>query len=991
MFLYILFRECRVFSIRKKLFLISLFFLLSATPTSEAQFNFYETDNVRLVYYGELQAYLAAHAVRCFENSYRFHSKHWDYKSKKKMTVLLYDLTDFGNAGATSIPWNSISVAIAPNSYTYETLPANERINWVMNHEMVHVVALDKPSRRDRFFRSIFFGKVSVTADHPVTMLYGYFTSPRRSAPIWFHEGIAVFHETWMAGGLGRALGSYDEMVFRTKVRDGNRFYYPVGLEAEGTKIDFQIGVNSYLYGTRFLSYLAYRHGPESLVNWVNRVEGSKAYFLSQFKKVYGVSLHRMWSEWIDWERRFQKENLELIRKYPITSYINISSGALGSISRAYYDKSDEKLYAAINFPGQIAHISEIDIKSGDIKKICYIKSAALYFVTSLAYDPDSKTLFYTEDHHSWRDIKSINLNTGRSKMLLKDARIGDLVFNATDQSLWGIRHFNGISTLVRIPYPYEEWNQIYSWPYGKDIYDLDISPDGKSISCALAEISGRQSLIMMKTEKLTAGDSTYNVLFDFGNSNPSNFIFSDDGRYLFGSSYYSGVSNIYRFNIEADTMEAVTNSETGFFRPLPVSDDSLIDMNYTGKGFMPVKIANNTIEDINAIKFLGQKIVKKYPLLKDWVIKSPVSINLDTLNSDSGKYYDFSYMKLSSLYPIVEGYKHYTSVGMRVNFTTPIGFHDASMTASYSPSRGLPSDERWHARFDYSYLGWDLSLKYNSADFYDLFGPTKTSRKGYSFGANYKKTLIYDDPRNLGYTIHATGYGGLKRLPDYQNVSASYDRFAAFGGQMNYQYLRASLGAVDYEKGFKSQLISNNYYVNNKLYPRLLSTIDIGFPLPLYHTSFWLRGSAGYSFGERTNSFAYFYFGGFGNNWIDSRAIKRYRQYYSFPGVELNSIAATDYAKIIAELSLPPLRFRQLGFPAFYGIWIRSALFASAITTDFESDNIRQTFYNIGIQVDFRMQLLSHNRLTFSIGFASAFENRQKISDEFMISLKVL
>ena len=33
-------------------------------------------------------------------------------------------------------------------------------------------------------------------------------------------EGSAVFFETWMAGGLGRAQGGYDEMVFRAKVHD---------------------------------------------------------------------------------------------------------------------------------------------------------------------------------------------------------------------------------------------------------------------------------------------------------------------------------------------------------------------------------------------------------------------------------------------------------------------------------------------------------------------------------------------------------------------------------------------------------------------------------------------------------------------------------------------------------------------------------------------------------------------------------------------------
>src|SRR5262249_47034948 len=156
--------------------------------------------------------------------------------------------------GAGAAPYNGISVQIAPPSFAYETYPSNERMNTLMNHELVHVMAFDKAGPSDRFFRTLFRGKVYETAEHPETILYGYLTTPRRAAPRWYHEGIAVFMETWMAGGVGRAQGSYDEMVFRSMVRDGTPFYDPLGLVSEGTKTDFQIDALSYMYGTRFMS-----------------------------------------------------------------------------------------------------------------------------------------------------------------------------------------------------------------------------------------------------------------------------------------------------------------------------------------------------------------------------------------------------------------------------------------------------------------------------------------------------------------------------------------------------------------------------------------------------------------------------------------------------------------------------------------------------------------------------------------------------------------
>ncbi len=58
-----------------------------------------------------------------------------------------------------------------------------------------------------------------------------------------------------------------------------------------------------------------------------------------------------------------------------------------------------------------------------------------------------------------------------------------------------------------------------------------------------------------MDIPALVAGDTTAETLFDFGDWAPLNFVFSPDGRYLFGSSYYSGVSNVYRYDFATNDM----------------------------------------------------------------------------------------------------------------------------------------------------------------------------------------------------------------------------------------------------------------------------------------------------------------------------------------------------------------------------------------------------------------------------------------------------
>ena len=295
--------------------------LLTAALPAFAQFSALETKDLRLVYLEPTQAYLAPHVGRCFVNALDFHRKLFDYTPSQKVTVLLTDFADFGNAGATSVPRNAVTLKIAPLSYAYETFTANERMNYLMNHELAHVVTMDQAAGSDRFFRRLFQGKVAPLAAHPESILYFYLTAPRVSSPRWYLEGIGVFLDTWMAGGLGRAQGAFDEMVFRSMVQDGSPFYDPLGLVSEGTKVDFRVEANSYLYGTRFMSYLAYENGPESLVRWTSRSPGSKGYYASQFRKVYGKTLNQAWADWVAFEHDFQRSNLEAVRQYPTTPF----------------------------------------------------------------------------------------------------------------------------------------------------------------------------------------------------------------------------------------------------------------------------------------------------------------------------------------------------------------------------------------------------------------------------------------------------------------------------------------------------------------------------------------------------------------------------------------------------------------------------------------------------------------------------------------------
>ncbi len=211
------------------LFLIVTLLLASPVLADGLDLDVIETDDLRLIYVDPFQTYLVPHVARNFHNSLQFQKITFGWTPHEKSTVILTDFSDYGNAGAGVSPYNGVSVFIAPASRTLETMPSSERMFMLMNHEMVHVANMDVANAQDNRWRRFFAGKPRQTSEHPESILYNYLTVPRLSAPRWYLEGAAVFMETWMSGGLGRAQGAYDEMAFRAA---------DIELEWEGSETD---------------------------------------------------------------------------------------------------------------------------------------------------------------------------------------------------------------------------------------------------------------------------------------------------------------------------------------------------------------------------------------------------------------------------------------------------------------------------------------------------------------------------------------------------------------------------------------------------------------------------------------------------------------------------------------------------------------------------------------------------------------------------------
>ena len=248
--------------------------------------------------------------------------------------------------------------------------------------------------------------------------------------------------------------------------------------------------------------------------------------------------------------------------------------------------------------------------------------------------------------------------------------------------------------------------------------------------------------------------------------------------------------------------------------------------------------------------------------------------------------------MEVVNAFPVLQGYKNAVGIGYHVNIEDPLQYASLGVTVAYTPGQDIPSGEQGHVDIAGRYRFWRAALSWNRSDFYDLFGPVKRSRKGYAAKLGYDWPIIYDKPRRLDLNVDLAYYDQIDTLPNAQNISTNFTRLVTGEVGLHYTDVRRSLGAVDDEKGITWALVYNGSRVNGEITPQFRGELDLGYALPLAHSSIWLRSAAGIANGDRNSTVANFYFGGFGNNYVDDKSIKRYREFSSLPGFGIDEVS---------------------------------------------------------------------------------------------------
>ena len=949
-----------------------------------------ESEHFKVIY-REYHSHLINNILVSAEKALRPLSELFNYVPTDKIIINTYDVSDYGFAATSTTPQNFIRLEIEPMEPGYEMVPYNERIQWLINHELVHVIVNDAEVGFESFCRSI-FGKVPPEKTQPLAVFYGLLTNYNRYSPRWHQEAIAVYFETWLSGGYGRVLGSFDEMYFRNLVYEGKQFPSQLDLETLLSHNSILLENIHYIYGGRFVAYLSIIYGTEKVLDWFRTKEGD-AYrgFKGKFQKVFNEDFYKVWDDFISYETKFQEENIKILEKAEKTPFRKINSENFGWVSRPYFDSPTNSVIFVYHRPHELTALQSLDLKSGISKKLTSIATPSMLQVSSITLDEVNGLLFYTTNNNQlFRDIWVYHLESGDEKLLFENARVGDLAVSLVTHDLWGIQHDAGFATLVFSPYPYKEINRLLTFNMGEEVFNLSIDDAGKKLAATLKKSSGQQSIITFDVENvLTDSSIQYKVISSSGS--PENSSWSRDGNVLYWNAYTNGVSNIYRYDLDDKSIKAISHCITGLFRPIEISPDSVFAFEFVSEGFRPVIFQNKSASFLPAINYFGQRVIETNPELQNWNLsRDSTKINPVDFSIESG-FNGLENLHIHSIMPVVSGFQNQVIFGLFTRISDPLLIHDFYMEAGISPLKETPNYPLWHLRFKYDYKQlFYIDVLYNGGDFFDLFNHRKRGTIGTQFKLGHTFFWKYDNPTKIKQSTNLTFYRDVEFIND-NLIPVSQPDFAVLATNLNVKNLRKSIGSSDFELGnelnwtiglygteFEQPEVAFNSYIELSDFSRWLWN----------HNVLHVKIAGGYNYENENLVQSLFYLGGFGNRAVDNDEIKQFRRIFRFPGIPIYSLVTNKFGKMMLENAFPPIRTSGWLLLDQFVNHFDFAIYSQGLVTQSEIGNY---LIDVGAQMDVKFKHWYNLESTFSAGIAKAWSWSGFNDWEWFLSIKLL
>ena len=184
---------------------------------------------------------LAQRAAQVAEAAHRRLAPLLGHEPEERCQVVIVDDSDDANGSATPTLYNVVRLNAPPPDSRSELNDFDDWVWLLLSHEYTHILHLDTIDGVPKLYDDAF----------------GKLLAPNALQPRWFVEGLAVFEESRSSAG-GRVRSSWEDMQLRALALGGSLLRLD---ELSSEPYAWPRGEAFYLYGGRFLHYLAARFG----------------------------------------------------------------------------------------------------------------------------------------------------------------------------------------------------------------------------------------------------------------------------------------------------------------------------------------------------------------------------------------------------------------------------------------------------------------------------------------------------------------------------------------------------------------------------------------------------------------------------------------------------------------------------------------------------------------------------------------------------------
>ena len=659
---------------------------------------------------------LAQRAANALERAHERLVPLFETEPSRKTQVVLSDDTDDANGSAMAYERPRIWLQAAPPDDLSVLGDYDDYVFLLVAHEYVHVLQLGTVSGIPAFLNRIF----------------GERWTPNGVLPRFFIEGLATYHETQLSAG-GRNRSALFDMYLRADALEDRLM--PISQLTSGG-LRWPWGTGAYLYGGRFLAYLAETRGDEAVRSFIHSYgDDLIPYSINRnLESAAGVSVVDLWSEWQGSLRQRYAEQEALVRaRGPITEPARRSRLGHGT-GAPRWSRDARSLYYVEATADRRPRLRVMDRESGADRVVHRMEVPGTLSPLVGAEGVIAARPAFFGAHRVHGEL--FRIDEGGEHRLSRGLRGSEPDLSPDGSQVYFVERRAGRTRLLRLPLaaPTAEPELVYEPPEGIEIFTPRVSPDGAWVAFSQTRrgpgrdvvvlplpappapgagaagdpLQGAPARLLAEPTTPSSSPRTQEPPLAWAITDDDALdldpTWTPDGSALIFASDRSGIFNLYAAPLGGDGSDLLrlTNVLTGAFQPDLSADGAwLAWTTYGADGYDVAAIPVSSLAPVPAEPFVSDRAELSVPLQEERIYPIRPYRPLETLAPQSWL-------------PYLGFDRDGVIVGATFAGSDAASRHAWALSAGHGIDSGEPE-----AAFAYSYGGWYLQPSVGAATAY--------------------------------------------------------------------------------------------------------------------------------------------------------------------------------------------------------------------------------------------------------------------------------